>query len=277
MRRINIEPDGRSAAELARLVTAAMATVPYETIWIHSGQSWSTDPALALARIARDSRGGYCFQLNGALALVLEHLGYHVQRHVGGVYSGDESPERAMTNHLVLTVADMPADDNPAGRWYVDTGLGDGPTRPLALLDQVVGDGAYCYGLRATTDGVGEWTLTHDPKGSFGAMTFSLAPAETTAFDDRHTILSTSPDSGFVKVVTAQIKVPEQATILRGCLLTKVRSSGSVVSVHERRTDWFEMLDAEFGLTLIDLDGSSLDRLWERVAQAHEAWKRSQP
>ena len=116
LRRIGIEPDGLSAAELQRLVTAAITTIPYETMWIHAGQTWSTHPRQALERIADDGRGGYCFQLNGALGLVMEHLGYHVQRHVGGVYSGDESRERAMTNHLALTVSGMPADDNQEGR-----------------------------------------------------------------------------------------------------------------------------------------------------------------
>lgn len=277
LQHIGIEPAPPSAEELERLVTAAMTTIPYETLWIHAGQPWSTDPQRALERIANDGRGGYCFQLNGALALVLEHLGYQVQRHVGGVYTGAESPARAMTNHLVLTVNDIPTADNPAGCWYVDTGLGDGPTRPLALKDHLASDGPYIYALRATSDGVGDWTLTHDPKGSFGAMTFGLRPAGPTAFDDRHTYLSTSPDSGFVKVVTAQVKAPDQATILRGCVLTKVRDCGSLVTVHERRSDWFDMLRDEFGLTLTDLDEPELDRLWIRVAHAHESWKRSQP
>ena len=38
-----------------------------------------------------------------------------------------------MDNHLVLTVSGLPTDDNAAGVWYVDGGLGDVLYDPLPL------------------------------------------------------------------------------------------------------------------------------------------------
>jgi arylamine N-acetyltransferase len=60
--------------------------VPYETFWIHLDQAWGIEPEASLRRVARDGRGGYCFQLNGSLSLLLDALGYRVTRHVGGVH-----------------------------------------------------------------------------------------------------------------------------------------------------------------------------------------------
>jgi hypothetical protein len=36
-------------------------------------------------------------------------------------------------NHVVLTVSDLPTDENPSGCWYVDAGLGDALYEPLPL------------------------------------------------------------------------------------------------------------------------------------------------
>ena len=108
-------------------------------------------------------------------------------------------------------------------------------------------------------------------------MTFRTGIASPTAFDERHKFLSTSPDSNFAKMVTAQRKVPEHATFLRGCVMTKVHDSGTAVSVHAQRSDWFDMLQAEFGLALNDLSAESKDHLWHRVSATHTSWERSHP
>ena len=154
-----------------------------------------------MRRVAHDQRGGYCFHLNGALAELLSALGYRVTRHVGGVH-GPDGPDAAMlTNHLVLVVHDLPTGDNPSGRWYVDAGLGDGLHEPLPLAAGTYQQGPFRFVLTETDDGVGDWHLTHDPAGSFAGMSFRSAPVGTDAFVERHEWLSSSPESGFVRVL----------------------------------------------------------------------------
>ena len=56
-----------------RLHRAHVERVPYETLWIQLEQYWDIDPIASATRIATETRGGYCFHLNGALsAKVLE-------------------------------------------------------------------------------------------------------------------------------------------------------------------------------------------------------------
>ena len=106
--RLGVEAEPPSADALIRLHRAQVERVPYETLWIHTGDLWGVDLEESVARIANVRRGGYCFHLNGAFSVLLESLGYEVTRHVGGVHGPVPVPELEMANHLVLTVGGLP-------------------------------------------------------------------------------------------------------------------------------------------------------------------------
>ena len=127
--RLGLEPEPPSLDALQRLHRAQVERVPYETMWIHAGESWGIDPRDSMQRIAQQGRGGYCFHLNGAFSELLQALGYAVTRHVGGVHGPPGPDVEVLTNHLVLTVADLPTDENPSGVWYVDAGPRGRPVR----------------------------------------------------------------------------------------------------------------------------------------------------
>ena len=122
-----------SVEGLQRLHRRHVERIPYETMWIHLGEAWGIDAVDAVVRIARQGRGGYCFHLNGAFSELLRSLGYAVTRHVGGVHGAGGPDEEMMSNHLVLTVSGLPANQNPSGTWYVDAGLGDALHQALPL------------------------------------------------------------------------------------------------------------------------------------------------
>ena len=86
LRRLGLEREAPSVRGLHRLHRAHVERVPYETVWIHTGEHYSCSSKESLARIARTSRGGYCFHLNGAFSELLAALGYNVVCHVGGVH-----------------------------------------------------------------------------------------------------------------------------------------------------------------------------------------------
>src|SRR6266508_2004020 len=66
LERLGLEAEPPSAEALQRLARAHVAVVPYETVWIHLGEAWTTDPAASAQRVAHQRRGGYCYHLNGA-------------------------------------------------------------------------------------------------------------------------------------------------------------------------------------------------------------------
>lgn len=272
--RLGLDAEPPSAEALRRLHKRHVERVPYETLWIHAGQSWDIDPAAAAGRIAHEGRGGYCYHLNGAFAELLADLGYAVTRHVGGVHGPDGPDPDSLTNHLVLGVAGLPSDEAPDGRWYVDVGLGDALHEPVPLAPATHRQGPFALVIDVVEPGgVGDWHLTHDPAGTFVGMSWQAAPTTAAAFADRHVFLSTAPESNFVKVVTAQRRDATGVDAMKGLLLSRVGEGASAPTPIERRDDWFAALASLFGLRL---DSDAAERLWVRAWAAHEHWLEAQ-
>ena len=204
--RLAVDRRPPSVEAIFELHRAHIERIPYETTWIHLGEQRSVDTNESIAHLIDHGRGGYCFQLNGALSVLLDTLGYHVTMHVGGVH-GETADAAAFTNHMVLTVADLPTDTNPAGTWYVDAGLGDALHEPLPLLAGRYRQGPMEFHLSQPTDGIGDWRLTHDPKGSFAAMSWQARAATTDEYARRHAHLSTSPlDDRSMTAISAALR-----------------------------------------------------------------------
>lgn len=270
--RLGLEAEPPSVDGLFRLHRAHVERVAYETLWIHVGEHWGIGVAESVARIATRGRGGYCYHLNGAFGGLLQSLGYDVSRHVGGVHGPDGATEDSMTNHLVLTVRGLPTGANPGGSWYVDAGLGDALHEPIPLVAGTYRQDPFDFVLDETPGAIGDWHLTHDPTGGFAGMSWRSAPVGMDAFAERHAWLSTSPDSGFVRVMTAQRRDASGVDILRGLSLKRIgdRASESTLTT---RTELADVLGGLFGLDVSPLSDQTWDALWERVHAAHVAWE----
>jgi arylamine N-acetyltransferase len=274
LERLGVEAEPPSVDALFRLHRAHVERVPYETLWIHLGDPWDVTPSESVTRIATRNRGGYCFHLNGAFSELLGSLGYTVHRHIGGVHGPVGPDEDAMTNHLVLTVSDLPNAVNPGGRWYVDAGLGDALHEPLPLIAGTYRQGPFRLVLDETPGGVGDWHLTHDPLGSFPGMSWRSAPATIDAFAARNRFLSTSPESGFVKVLSAQRRDAHGVDALSGLWLRRVGADAYDTTVGSRD----ELVDVLHDLFSLDLHAMTagpgeIDALWDRAHRAHVAWE----
>jgi arylamine N-acetyltransferase len=269
--RLGLDAEPPSVDALQRLHRRQVERVAYETMWIHMGEAWTIDLDEAVTRIARHGRGGYCFHLNGAFSELLRSLGYAVTRHVGGVHGPPGPSEDEMSNHLVLTVDGLPTEENPSGTWYVDAGLGHALHEALPLAAGDYEQGPFRFSLEETPGGVGDWHFTNDPTGSFTGMSWHTASARMDQFADRHQWLSTSPDSGFVRVATAQRRDAGGVDIMRGLVLTRV-GDGDATSELTERHDWFDALADLFDLRFDGTAPEALDRLWVTSLGAHRAW-----
>lgn len=273
LERLGLDRESPSVEALNRVHRAQVERVPYETMWIHMDQRWSVDREESLRRIARHSRGGYCFHLNGALSLVLETLGYETSLHVGGVHGPDGPTDGVMDNHLVLIVHGLPSDANPAGDWYVDAGLGDALHEPLPLVENVSSrQGPFTYGL-TRSDGIADWQFRHDPSGSFFGMAFRVEPTVISSFVGRNDFLSTSAESTFVKTVMAQRRDSSGVDILRGQVLRRLDVNGPRDTILNSKDEWFETLREVFDLTLDDVSTDDRQQLWSKTSATHAAWQ----
>jgi N-hydroxyarylamine O-acetyltransferase len=263
---------------LRAIHAAHVERVAYEVLWIWGGQAATitTNPYEAAERIVAHHRGGYCYHLNGALSLLLSELGFNVVWHRAGVQNRDEPdpPGADRANHLALTVHGLPSDDNPAGDWFVDVGLGDALHQPLPLRQGIYEQGSFQYELHPSEMEPGGWRFVHDPRGSFAGMDFRPSRATEADFTERHAYLSTSPASGFVRVCTVQRRDATGVDILRGCVLSRV--DGAADSGGGRALDtsqeWYEALADVFGLSMAGASAKDRDQLWRRVRHTHDAW-----
>jgi N-hydroxyarylamine O-acetyltransferase len=117
-------PREPTAETLAALHHAHMLAAPFENLDLHLGRRNVLDAQHNYEKIVRDRRGGWCYELNGTFARLLEALGFTVTRYSAAVVLSEPgTPDFA---HLTLRV-DV---DRP---WLCDVGFGDSFTAPLAL------------------------------------------------------------------------------------------------------------------------------------------------
>lgn len=129
-----------SADALRALHRAHLFAVPFENLDIHLGRPIVLDPDALVRKVVADRRGGFCYELNGAFAELLEALGYRVERLAAGVMGDDGFGP--VFDHLLLRV-EVRGDPEP---WIVDVGFGEGFVDPLRLAidaEQPQANGTY--------------------------------------------------------------------------------------------------------------------------------------
>jgi N-hydroxyarylamine O-acetyltransferase len=149
LHRIGVSPPVSSdAASLRLLHEAHQLAVPFENLSIHLAEPISLTEADLVDKIVRRRRGGFCYELNGLFALLLEAAGSQVTRVAARVYGTDGLGPPF--DHLALVV--RPADGS--GPWLADVGFGGLATYPL-LFDSrsEQEDPAGVFELRRVADG----------------------------------------------------------------------------------------------------------------------------
>jgi N-hydroxyarylamine O-acetyltransferase len=115
------------AAGLRTLHREHQMKVPFENLSIHLAEPISLEERDLIDKIVRRRRGGFCYELNGAFALLLEGLGARVSRVAARVYG--EAGLSPPFDHLALIVD---AADG-SGPWLADVGFGGHSDYPLLL------------------------------------------------------------------------------------------------------------------------------------------------
>jgi N-hydroxyarylamine O-acetyltransferase len=166
------EPAALDARALRDLHRAHLMAVPFENLSIHLGEPISLDEADLAGKIVSRRRGGFCYELNGAFASLLERLGAHVRR-VSARVHGDDGRPGPPFDHLALIVR-LPDGTGP---WLADVGFGSHSTCPL-LADARTGQ----------ADPGGQFLLADLPDGDIevikdGRPQYRIEPRER-ALDD---------------------------------------------------------------------------------------------
>ncbi|HYN69902.1 MAG TPA: arylamine N-acetyltransferase [Candidatus Eisenbacteria bacterium] len=181
-----IRPD---LATLRALHAAHLRTIPFENSSVLFREPIVLDQRTFVEKLAVRRRGGFCYELNGAFATLLEGAGFDVAFLEARTYDHGQLGRRF--EHLAMQV-------NLDEPWLVDVGFGYSFAEPLRLstsAEQV--DPVGSFRLVATDDGVdvewrhrnGEWVAHYR---------FDPQPQPLEAFGAECAYLQTSPGSPFV-------------------------------------------------------------------------------
>jgi N-hydroxyarylamine O-acetyltransferase len=118
-----LKPDVQT---LRGLHIAHMRSVPFENLDIRQKRPIRLTEKALWEKIILQKRGGFCYELNGLFAWLLQRLGFEVTYLNARVYNREGKPGIDF-DHLALLVQ-IPGQ---AGRWLVDVGFGDSFNEPL--------------------------------------------------------------------------------------------------------------------------------------------------
>lgn len=183
------QPVTGDAAGLRLLHRMHQLTVPFENLSIHLSEPISLDAEHLVSKIVSRGRGGFCYELNGLFALLLEALGADVTRLAARVYGEDGLGPPF--DHLALMV--RPLDGS--GPWLADVGFGGNSIYPLlAAARTEQDDPAATFRLADTDDGDVELIKDGEPQYRVELRPRSLADFVPTCWWQQ-----TSPASHFTR------------------------------------------------------------------------------
>jgi N-hydroxyarylamine O-acetyltransferase len=194
LRRLGLDaPPPPSLDGLRLLQRTHLVAVPFENASVLRGEPIVVAADRFVAKI-EGGRGGFCFELNGAFARLLDTLGFEVALLPGRFWSGDGlGPPN---EHLALRVT---LDDGP---WLVDVGAGYSFLEPLRLAvgpEQDDPTGRFRLSSAAGEPGAIDVEWLHRDGAWRPHYRFEDRPVGLEAFEDVCEHLRTSPDSPFTQ------------------------------------------------------------------------------
>ena len=172
---------------LRQIHVSHLATVPFENLSVRSGEPIVLEAERLFEKIVVRRRGGFCYELNGLFAALLEALGFRVSRLAGRV-----GPAGIPFDHLALRV-DL---DEP---WLADVGFGDSFLLPLRLGNREPQEGGCGRRYRLDSVDGGLMLLREEEQAWKEQYLFTLQRWPLVAFEEGCRYHQTSPKSSFTQ------------------------------------------------------------------------------
>lgn len=233
-------PRSPDAETLRGIHRAHLLAVPFENLDIGWGTRIAIDEEAFLRKIVERRRGGFCYELNGAFAVLLRALGFRTTLLSARVAREDGSYGQEF-DHLALRV-DL---DQP---WLADVGFGDSFIDPLRLrvdLEQEQSVGRFRIvqegeGLRLERLGADrEWKREY---------LFTLEPRRLEEFGEMCHYQQTSPKSSFTQKRLCSRATPEGRITLSERKIVTTRDGGREERLLESDAEWRAALRDYFGI-----------------------------
>lgn len=234
-----------TATTLAALHVAHLRAVPFENLDISLGRPLRLDLPALYDKVVTRRRGGFCYELNGLFAWLLEDLGYTVERLAAGVarQAGGFGPS---FDHLTLRVR-CPDDATP---WLADVGFGDSFLAPLRLdTTDVQPQDQSAYRIDADGDQHRLWQRDHG--GAWEPQyCFDLTPHDLAEYEPMCLYHQTSPQSSFTQRRVCTLATRDGRVTL---------AEGRLVTTRGDRREERPVAEAERAAVLREMFGLRLD------------------
>ncbi|MEV4948579.1 arylamine N-acetyltransferase [Streptomyces sp. NPDC053755] len=243
LRRIGAARPARpDAAALRELHLRHLRSVPFENLSLHLGEDVVLEEKALLDKVVGARRGGFCYELNTAFAVLLRALGFPVALVQARCFDG-EGRLGIPYDHMGVVVG------TPEGRWLADVGFGDHSHFPTALDER--GDQADPGGtFRIVETDEGDLDVLRDGKPQYRLEPRPRTAADFTAGAWYH---RTSPDSHFTRsLVCSRLTEQGRITLSGHKLVTRAQGRRT-----ERLLDGDDQVRAAyrdlFGIVLTEL------------------------
>ena len=239
---------------LTELQQLHMTAVPFENLDIALGAGVTIDANASVRKIVDRARGGWCFEVNGAFAALLEALGFRVTLLGAAVLLG--GPSRVIEHVALEVLVDQP--------YLVDVGFGESFTRPLALNRSGRQDGGNAaYEFIASPEGTTLALLdeTGDEAVPVAQYRFKRVAHDLDDFATVSASMQVDPDTNWHKrpFATRLLDGGPDRVILTSDRLKLIRD-GVTTEQPVSSAEWSTTLTEWFGMRLDDDAEATLSR-----------------
>ena len=237
LRRLGLPEDmeiSHTYKELCDIQYAHACRIPYENLDIMNGTPIALTPDALYDKIVTRGRGGYCFELNGALGWLLRELGFSVTDYFARFLRGEA--ELPMRRHRILRVTCAEGD------CICDVGVGQiAPRYPLFLKENEI-QTQFGETYRFQRDETLGWILWEEHKGEWRQyLSFFEEPHFDVDFIQPSFYCEKHPDSPFPKALMLAIKTEKGRKTVDGDVY-KEFEGGTLTVIEENLSK--EALDA---------------------------------
>jgi len=229
---------------LRRIHRAHLETVPFENLDISLGRPIVLDEDALVRKVVEENRGGFCYELNGALAALLREMGFRVTLLSARTRHQDGSPAPEF-DHLTLRV-DL---DQP---WLVDVGFGECFLDPLLLrtgTEQRQDPGTF----RITQEGASLSVERQQHDGSWKTeYLFAQISRQLPDFAEMCRYHQTSPQSHFTQKRMCTRATPHGRITLSDLKLIVTENGARRERILASEEEWRNALKDNFGLVLLN-------------------------
>jgi N-hydroxyarylamine O-acetyltransferase len=239
-------PIKRDAETLRGLHIAHMQTVPFENLDIGLKRPIRLSHDSLWEKIITQKRGGFCYELNGLFAWLLQQFGFEVKYLNARVYNR-EGKLGIDFDHLALLVQ-IPGQ---AGRWLVDVGFGDSFVEPLDFERQgEQPQGLRSYRLEQRSEGYVVWQRSY--AGVWVRQYFFDLQPRRFPNDYQPACLyhQTAPESTFTRSSIISRATPTGRVSLEAGWLILTQNGQRIERPIENQNEYDRLLQQHFGISL---------------------------